>query len=181
MSESILEPYTTEYRFHYVCPGDRDELPVVKTTFDPFKISVANLDTVVVVIVPMEPNPELYVDGTFFRQPETGRLRWLVTDANYPKLNEYAMKDVESWDVVRTDRSYLRPRTLCQPWGAYLVPKGLEPGSLVYVEDVIGDVLLLKDSWDIPHIAGDGVAIWNGETLEFQKSYWEDERGWIVG
>ena len=45
------------------------------------------------------------------------------------------------WKLVREETEYGRTRDHTQNWGAYIIPKGLEIDEVVYIPDLIEDVV----------------------------------------
>ena len=72
------------------------------------------------------------------------------------------------WKLVREETEYGRTRDHTQNWGAYIIPKGLEIDEVVYIPDLIEDVVATSFQnkvWP----AGDAIATWDGEKQNSRK------------
>lgn len=99
-----------------------------------------------------------------YQHKETKNLRWSNDYRSSKPLNENGEPDLTEWTLVR-DWFFVRPDRPF-PLGAYVIPQGLEPGSRVFVEDVIEDYLQETGSQGSAERRVSCTATWNGKTLE---------------
>ena len=103
-----------------------------------------------------------------YRHSVTGRLWWSgdYRDGFPPSENQREIQSdgrspweqVADWFWVRPDRPF--------PLAAYVVPKDLEPGTHVFVEDVIEDIPIeIRNQGDSARMLS-GRAVWTGEDVQ---------------
>lgn len=154
--------------------SDVSKLPKVLTCLDENHLLLASMANRIqnFIIVKPRPNPDLFFKKTLYRErSEPFRLQWETESrGRYLKSDE--------WEVLTTRQFYIRPRTLSLTWGAYLLPNDISVGERVYVSELIEDVSLGGNA-----LAADGIAVWTGDSLEFEEAHWVDlrNRGWVVG
>jgi hypothetical protein len=120
-------------------------------------------------------NPELYSDYDLmtFRNKQTGL--YSTGRQREPYMVQYGREisfPEAEWDLVQTIQPYEGIHPEIQPWGAYIIPKELEPMESVYIPDLIED-FLLTSFWDHKIRADDGVGIWTGKNIQVDKSLFD--------
>ena len=157
-----------------------DDLPIVKTVYD-----VESLNRYIskghrTTVVPIVSNPELESPFCIFKNKVNGSLEIVPGRSfyvQYGRLIEYLEED---WDLIFSGKHYARERSNNQTWAAYVLPLGIQPGTDVYIEDIIEDIKI-GEFWHSIHYAEDAVGKWTGENIELNYDIFRERYTPLVG
>ncbi len=139
---------------------NKNNLRVIKTGRDVESINEAASKGFWPLIKALKPNPEIQSKLQISQDQETGKIR---TRGDFRRWTdeETPWKDVTSW-------IYYYPHNFPNPFAAYLIPKDIQIGERVFVEDLIED--FIGGAWNqgnkyrLPSCE----AIWDGKDLKIQ-------------
>ncbi|HEL5321092.1 TPA: hypothetical protein UOJ11_000736 [Stenotrophomonas maltophilia] len=118
------------------------------------------------LIKAVEPSPDVHFMIGVDQDPLFGKIR-LVGDMRGCGDN-----------MVMEFRDYY-PYKFPNPFAAYLIPHGLEPGATVWLEDLIEDVVAVWGNQGYHPRLACGPAVWNGKDFEILFDPAKDAEEWI--
>ncbi len=133
-------------------------LRVIKTARDENSINKAAKSGLYPLIKEVKPSDKIRSKYSVVQHKLTGEIKI---------LGDYRWNDLEEYEVV-IDWTFYYPHSFKSPFAAYLIPKDIQIGERVFIEDLIED--FIGASWN----QGDTYrlesceAIWNGTDLEIQ-------------
>jgi hypothetical protein len=137
-------------------------LRVIKTARSERKINEAARKGFKPLLKKVEPSPDIQSKYAIWQNQKTGEIK-IAGDYRA----EYSFKD----DMVKViDWTFYYPKPFKSPFAAYLIPSDITDGELVFLEDLIEDIV--GQSWN----QGDSYrldsaeAIWTGNDFEIQTS-----------
>jgi len=150
MFEEEEEEYNTDnLRVIQTARNEKDINDAVKKGFRPLVKKVI-------------PSNEIRSKYAVFQNKNTGEI---VVSGDY-------RSDYSYWDEYETviDWSFYYPNQFESPYAAYLIPKDIEIGEKVFLEDIIEDIVAGSwnqgNAWRLEY----SEAIWNGEDFEVLKN-----------
>jgi hypothetical protein len=150
----------------------REGLRVIRTARTPDEINAAARTGVRPLVKPVNPSPQVRSKIAVFQNRINGTIR-LVGDYR-------AMSHDEDEEMVVDFRFYY-PHAWPHPFAAYLIPRDLEVGERVYLEDLIEDIVGERwnqgDTYRLPACE----ATWNGEEFEIDYEELEDGEASFIG
>jgi hypothetical protein len=108
------------------------------------------------LVKPVIPNPEIRSCERVHQDPVTGHVELQGDLRRKPKGKPV------------TDFIPYYPYNFSRPYAAYLLPKDLEVGELVWLEDIIEDIVGFRGAQFFVGRLGACAAIWNGSNFDIQ-------------
>lgn len=133
---------------------------VIKTARNLDAINTAIKEGFIPLIKRVEPSEEIQSKYALFKNNETNEIE-LVVDARAVHRKD---KDPNYSKII--DTTFYYPYNFESPFAAYLIPPDLKKGDLVYVEDLIEDLIGFKWNQRVTRRLKSCEARWNGEDLE---------------
>ena len=165
-----------DFRVNY----NKNDLRRVTTSFDLDQVNDAVKAGHIVLFETIKLNKKLYTHGYIFRDKENGHLAY-GESRRFPRQYRGWVEFPEAdWDEVIKVKDYARERSLKHDWAAYILPPDPALGEVLYIEDLIEDVLV-TEFWSAKIYAVDGIAVWNGKELEFKRELFDSRECMIVG
>jgi hypothetical protein len=159
---------------------DISKIRHVKTVFTLQELNNASDDGHKVIIRKTKKNKELYQHEVIFQNVSTGEFVSGPSRNFYRQYGESIILDEADWKQIAKTKRYTRKQTLLNDWAAYLLPKNVEVGEELYVENIIEDIYV-SEFWGSKIFAVDGVAVWIGTTLQFKRELYKDNELFLVG
>lgn len=153
---------------------NQPDLRVIKTARDESSINDAIKAGFKALIKKVEPSPLIKTKFSVVQNKKTGTIR-VYGDYRGNYLLENIHEDEKDFETV-IDWTEYYPYSFKSPFAAYLIPKDIQVGERVFVEDLIED--FVGKAWN----QGDRFrlnsceAIWNGTDLEIQYDPKRDVR-----
>jgi len=148
-----------------VSTKNTDDLPVIRSlrSLEAMQSSLAKGETLLFSDTGERSNfgAEKYI---VYQHKKTQKLLWSTDYRSSAPLDKNGEPNLTEWTLIR-DWFFVRPDRPF-PFGAYVIPNGVEPGTRVFVEDVIEDSLQETGSQGSSERRVSCTATWNGETLE---------------
>jgi hypothetical protein len=156
-------------------------LRIIRTARDIEAINNAARDGLFPLIKKVVPSPEIRSKYSVLQSNKTGEI---VVVNDFRSALDLAISP-ESFDLETIefetiiDFTFYYPYSFPSPFAAYLVPKDIEVGEKVFIEDLIEDYV--GTSWN----QGDAVrlegceAIWNGKDFDIQYDPNNRQEYWI--
>lgn len=146
-------------------------LRVIKTARDKASINDATRRGFFPLVKPVQPSPEIRSKYSVVQDKVTGEIE---VSGDYRWRGQ--MEDPE----VVIDFTFYYPHSFPSPFAAYLIPRDLQVGERVYLEDLIEDVV--GGSWnqgDTYRLAS-CIAVWNGKDFELEFDP-ESDQDYMIG
>lgn len=151
----------------------KNDLRVIKTARDFDSINAAAKKGFRPLIKKLEPSDEIRVKYSVLQNKETGEIRVIGDYRSGPYIDDDGV-------FVRViDWSFYYPYRFDTPYAAYLIPKDIQIGERVLLEDLIDDYI--ESSWNQGdnYRLGSCEAIWNGTDFEIQYNPGSNRRFFI--
>jgi hypothetical protein len=136
-------------------------LRVIKTARDEASINEAARQGLFPLVRPVQPSPEIRSKYAIAQNKTTGEIQVI---GDYRSLYR---EPIDAGEIV-IDFTFYYPHSFPSPFAAYLIPRDLQVGERVYLEDLIEDVV--GGSWnqgDTYRLAS-CIAVWNGKDFELE-------------
>ena len=120
---------------------------------------------------PVEPLPRIRSKYSVIQNKVTGAIQ---------VIGDYRCLETTDDEEVVIDFRFYYPHAFSSPFAAYLIPRDLQVGERVYLEDLIEDVV--GGSWnqgDTYRLAS-CIAVWNGRDFELEFDP-ESDQDYVVG
>lgn len=141
-------------------PNNPKEYRVIKTARSLKAINKAVKKGFNPILKRVEPSKEIQSKYTLFQSTETNKIE-LVVDARAVHRLE---KNPNYIKVI--DTTFYYPYNFKSPFAAYLVPPDLKEGEVVYLEDLIEDLIGFKWNQRVTHRLSSCEARWNGKDFD---------------
>lgn len=153
--------------------GNVNFLPVVETTYNTTYLNKARQNGYTVLIIKRSLNPNLTLKSLLLKNRQTAE--HINVSSRHVNV-QYGRPPIkypeDEWELIQEIEGYARDRSFEQNSGAYLIPKIINVGDRVYIEDLIEDIVA-GAFWGSVSLAVDAEAIWNGSTLEIEHSAYD--------
>ncbi|TFV94485.1 hypothetical protein E4S40_10715 [Algoriphagus kandeliae] len=138
------------------------ELRVIKTARDKDSINKAAKNGYKPVIKKVEPSEQIRSKFSVIQNKKTGEIE-IIGDYRM----EYHMDNESEYETV-IEWTFYYPYKFKSPFAAYLIPKDIETGERVFIEDLIEDYIGASWNQGDTYRLESCEAIWNGTDLEIQ-------------
>jgi len=136
------------------------ELRIIKTGRDREIINNAARNGFKPLIKKVRPSDEIRSKYSVIQNKKTGEIK-IIGDLRFDYLTD------DSGDYVTViDWTYYYPHSFKSPFAAYLIPKDIIVGEMVFVEDLIEDYIGASWNQGDTYRLESCEAIWNGKNLE---------------
>ena len=136
------------------------ELRIIKTGRDREIINNAARNGFKPIIKKVRPSDEIRSKYSVIQNKKTGEIK-IIGDLRFSYLTD------DSGDYVTViDWTYYYPHSFKSPFAAYLIPKDIIVGEMVFVEDLIEDYIGASWNQGDTYRLESCEAIWNGKNLE---------------
>ena len=136
------------------------ELRIIKTGRDRDIINNAARNGFKPLIKKVRPSDEIRSKYSVIQNKKTGEIK-IIGDLRFDYLTD------DSGDFVTViDWTYYYPHNFKSPFAAYLIPKDIIVGEMVFVEDLIEDYIGASWNQGDTYRLESCEAIWNGKNLE---------------
>jgi len=136
------------------------ELRIIKTGRDRDIINNAARNGFKPLIKKVRPSDEIRSKYSVIQNKKTGEIK-IIGDLRFDYLTD------DSGDYVTViDWTYYYPHNFKSPFAAYLIPKDIIVGEMVFVEDLIEDYIGASWNQGDTYRLESCEAIWNGKNLE---------------
>lgn len=136
------------------------ELRIIKTGRDRDIINNAARNGFKPLIKKVKPSDEIRSKYSVIQNKKTGEIK-IIGDLRFDYLTD------DSGDYVTViDWTYYYPHSFKSPFAAYLIPKDIIVGEMVFVEDLIEDYIGASWNQGDTYRLESCEAIWNGKNLE---------------
>jgi len=136
------------------------ELRIIKTGRDRDIINNAARNGFKPLIKKVRPSDEIRSKYSVIQNKKTGEIK-IIGDLRFDYLTD------DSGDYVTViDWTYYYPHSFKSPFAAYLIPKDIIVGEMVFVEDLIEDYIGASWNQGDTYRLESCEAIWNGKNLE---------------
>ncbi len=136
------------------------ELRIIKTGRDREIINNAARNGFKPLIKKVRPSDEIRSKYSVIQNKKTGEIK-IIGDLRFSYLTD------DSGDYVTViDWTYYYPHSFKSPFAAYLIPKDIIVGEMVFVEDLIEDYIGASWNQGDTYRLESCEAIWNGKNLE---------------
>jgi len=136
------------------------ELRIIKTGRDREIINNAARNGFKPLIKKVRPSDEIRSKYSVIQNKKTGEIK-IIGDLRFDYLTD------DSGDYVTViDWTYYYPHNFKSPFAAYLIPKDIIVGEMVFVEDLIEDYIGASWNQGDTYRLESCEAIWNGKNLE---------------
>jgi len=136
------------------------ELRIIKTGRDRDIINNAARNGFKPLIKKVRPSDEIRSKYSVIQNKKTGEIK-IIGDLRFSYLTD------DSGDYVTViDWTYYYPHSFKSPFAAYLIPKDIIVGEMVFVEDLIEDYIGASWNQGDTYRLESCEAIWNGKNLE---------------
>ena len=115
----------------------------------------------------VKPSPDVHEMVGVFQDPLTGKITLSGDVRTYGGGN------------MVVDYEYYYPYNFPTPYAAYLIPDDLRSGEMVWIEDLIEDIVAIWGNQGYSPRLACGPAVWNGEDFEILFSSSVDADHWI--
>jgi hypothetical protein len=149
-------------------------LRVIETARSKKSINKAAKNGFRLIIKKVEPSSQIRSKYSVVQHKKTGEIE--VFNKFQDRLDFDAFLDYKT--II--DWTFYYPYNFESPYAAYLIPPDVKKGQLVFVEDVIEDIVEYISAEGIGHRLQKCEAIWNGKDLILQLEK-DDYRDVIVG
>ena len=146
-------------------------LPKIRTARNIRDINMAIEDGYNVHIEEVKPNSRIMHQVGLAKNKETGRYM------EFFDRRSFAIPEGYESEWVFTYYQYKFPR----PYAAYILPKTLQPGDVVWLSDIIEDIPGNIGPQSVVQRAERGPAIWTGEKMVVNEKYVKRNRQWRIG
>jgi hypothetical protein len=163
VSDHEIESARTQGLVH----GSSEGLRVIKTARTVRAMNKAARAGFFPLVKPVIPNPEIIDCERVHQDPVTGRVDLQGDLRESPKGEPV------------TDFIPFYPYRFNKPYAAYIVPKDLKIGEIVWLEDVIQDVIAFRTSQFLVGRLGACAATWDGSDFVIQFDPEADAENWI--
>ena len=137
-------------------------LRVIKTARDKDKINLAAKSGYRPIIKKVEPSDKIRTKYSVVQNKKTGEIEI---------FGDYRMRSFSNnnndFEIV-IDWTFYYPYSFESPFAAYLIPKDIEIGERVFIEDLIEDFVGVSWNQGDTYRLDSSEAIWNGIDLEIQ-------------
>jgi hypothetical protein len=139
-----------------------NDLRVIKTARDKESINYAAKNGFKPLIKKVESSDQIRSKYAVYQNKKTGEIQIIgdFRESLYSENEEY---------IKVIDWTYYYPHTFNSPFAAYLIPKDIEIGEKVFLEDLIEDYIGASWNQGDTYRLGFCEAIWNG--IEFEIQY----------
>ena len=136
------------------------ELRIIKTGRDRDIINNAARNGFKPLIKKVRPSDEIRSKYSVIQNKKTGEIK-IIGDLRFDYLTD------DSGDYVTViDWTYYYPHNFKSPFAAYLIPKDIIVGEMVFVEDLIEDYIGASWNQGDTYRLESCEAVWNGKNLE---------------
>jgi len=136
------------------------ELRIIKTGRDRDIINNAARNGFKPLIKKVRPSDEIRSKYSVIQNKKTGEIK-IIGDLRFDYLTD------DSGDFVTViDWTYYYPHSFKSPFAAYLIPKDIIVGEMVFVEDLIEDYIGASWNQGDTYRLESCEAVWNGKNLE---------------
>jgi len=136
------------------------ELRIIKTGRDREIINNAARNGFKPLIKKVRPSDEIRSKYSVIQNKKTGEIK-IIGDLRFSYLTD------DSGDYVTViDWTYYYPHSFKSPFAAYLIPKDIIVGEMVFVEDLIEDYIGASWNQGDTYRLESCEAVWNGKNLE---------------
>ena len=136
------------------------ELRIIKTGRDRDIINNAARNGFKPLIKKVRPSDEIRSKYSVIQNKKTGEIK-IIGDLRFDYLTD------DSGDYVTViDWTYYYPHSFKSPFAAYLIPKDIIVGEMVFVEDLIEDYIGASWNQGDTYRLESCEAVWNGKNLE---------------
>lgn len=149
--------------------GNRDNLPVVQTCYSLQKLNESIKHGHQTCIMKITENPKLRLSGILLRNKVSTEYMLVKDRKMYFQHEGIKEFSVEEWETIHEVSGYARTRPANEGWGAYILPRGVEPGDRVYIEDLLEDLVSFS-FWYSVGCAVDAEGIWNGSSIDIDEN-----------
>ena len=118
------------------------------------------------LVKPVIPSEDIKSKLAVYQNKHTGRI---IVSGDF----RYTFDRDENYETVM-DFTYYYPHSFESPFAAYLVPKNIEVGERVFLEDLIEDIVGHCWNQGNAYRLESCEAIWNGENFDIQYTKKED-------
>lgn len=152
--------------------GNVNDLRVIKTARDKASINEAARNGYRPLVKKVAPSDEIRTKFAVVQNKETGEIE---------VLGDYRRKidDHDEYETTVIGWTYYYPYTFKAPFAAYLIPKDIEVGERVFIEDLIEDYIGANWNQGDTYRLESCEAIWNGTDLEIQYDPKKDNLEYI--
>lgn len=156
----------------YSIKVDQSDYRTVKTVNTVQAVNDAKEAGHTCLLVEIKTNPKLYSNSHLFHNFSTGEVVQAEARKFYVQYGDIVEYPEDEWELVSSFKYYSRNRKLNEKWAAYVLPKGVQSGETLYIENMIEDILV-TEFWSSKFYAENGVATWDGENLKINTSIYE--------
>lgn len=153
---------------------------VIKTVYELNEVNEYIAKGHTVIFERIKLNNSLYSSGYIYQNLSDNRCvfapsrRFPVQYSGWKDLPE------DEWLEIVPTKDYARERSLTHDWAVYVLPLTPDVGEIFYIEDLIEDILV-SEFWGSKIYAVDGIATWNGTSLELHRELYDSSESMIVG
>ena len=147
-------------------------LRVIKTARDESSINIAAKKGFKPLVKKVEQSPEIRSKFAVLQNKNTGEVK-IVGDYRMGYGNEN-----EEFEQI-IDWTYYYPHYFKSPFGAYLIPPGIEVGERVFIEDLIEDYIGASWNQGDKYRLESAEAIWTGSDLQIQYDPTENSTSFV--
>jgi len=140
----------------------KDNLRVIKTARNIEQINEAVENGFTPIIKPVIPSPEIRSKFAIIREKATGKVE-LISDYR-SKGYQIIPTDEYAYETLIPFTQYY-PYHFESPFAAYLIPKDIQVGEIVWLEDVIEDIVGSRWNQGDTYRLKSSEAVWNGNEL----------------
>jgi hypothetical protein len=141
--------------------GNANDLRVIKTARDKASINEAARNGYRPLVKKVEPSDEIRTKFAVVQNKETGEIE--VLGDLRREINEH-----DEYETTVIGWTYYYPYNFESPFAAYLIPKDIQVGERVFIEDLIEDYIGASWNQGDTYRLESCEAIWNGKDLEIQ-------------
>lgn len=138
-----------------------NDLRVIKTARDKSSINEAARNGYRPLVKKVEPSDEIRTKFAVVQNKETGEIEVL---GDYRR----EIDELDEYETAVIGWTYYYPYTFKAPFAAYLIPKDIQVGERVFIEDLIEDYIGATWNQGDTYRLESCEAIWNGTDLEIQ-------------
>lgn len=141
--------------------GNVNELRVIKTARDKASINEAARNGYRPLVKKVAPSDEIRIKFAVVQNKETGEIE--VLGDLRREIDEH-----DEYETTVIGWTYYYPYNFESPFAAYLIPKDIQVGERVFIEDLIEDYIGASWNQGDTYRLESCEAIWNGKDLEIQ-------------
>lgn len=148
-------------------------LRIIKTARSKYSINKAARNGFKLLIKKVEPSNEIRSKYSVIQNNKTGEIK-IISD-----YRERLQSDKNGEFITVIDWTYYYPHNFKSLFAAYLIPKDIEVGEKVFIEDLIEDFIGAKWNQGDTYRLESCEAFWNGSELEIAYDQKENRSDFI--